>query len=83
MQILCCVRAGGAVRPSQRGGGRADETPGGDPQAGATNQPTNFLIKPTQVRFEDLFLVQCFHLCYLDCKRRLLSLLGRQVSVAV
>ena len=32
--VLCCVRAAGPVRAGQRGGGRPDETPGGDPQAG-------------------------------------------------
>ena len=32
--LFCCLRAAGAVRPGERGGGRPHEAPGGDTQAG-------------------------------------------------
>merc|ERR1719397_1055775 len=33
-----------------------------------------------QVRFEDLFLVQCFHLCSLELKERLLNMVGKDLN---
>ena len=33
-----------------------------------------------QVKFEDLFLVQCFQLCSLECKEMLLNMVGRDIN---
>ena len=33
-----------------------------------------------QVKFEDLFLVQCFQLCSLECKERLMNMVGRDIN---
>lgn len=33
-----------------------------------------------KVQFEDLFLVQCFKLCFLETKERLAGILGRDMD---
>ena len=33
-----------------------------------------------QVKFEDLFLVQCFQLCSLELKERLLNMVGKDLN---
>ena len=33
-----------------------------------------------QVKFEDLFLVQCFRLCFIEIKEKLLNLFGRNLK---
>ena len=33
-----------------------------------------------QVKFEDLFLVQCFKLCFLETKERLVRIVGKTLN---
>ena len=33
-----------------------------------------------QVKFEDLFLVQCFKLCFLEIKEKILKFIGRSLK---
>ena len=83
--VLCCVRAAGPVRPGQCRGGRPHEAPGGDPQAGEGGGGGGVAWKYSriiflQVKFEDLFLIQCFNLVFLQFKERLLTLVGRDLN---
>ena len=41
---------------------------------------TNSIIATTQVNFEDLFLAQCFKLCYLQSKEKFSRLFGKYLN---
>ena len=41
---------------------------------------SNSIIAPTQVNFEDLFLAQCFKLCYLQSKEKFSRLFGKYLN---
>lgn len=40
----------------------------------------NIVVVLFKVKFEDLFLVQCFKLCYLEIKERILKLFKRKLK---
>ena len=39
-----------------------------------------FYLKHNQVKLEDLFLAQCFKLCFLETKERLTNFIGKSLS---
>ena len=43
---------------------------------------TNSIIATTQVNFEDLFLAQCFKLCYLQSKEKFSRLFGKYLNAS-
>ena len=85
--LLRCLRPHGPVRPGQRGGGRPHETSRGISQTGRVSQSSlqegtdqTPIIAPTQVNFEDLFLAQCFKLCFLQSKEKFSRLFGKYLK---
>ena len=92
--LLRRVRPDGAVRPRQRRGRCPHETPWRISQAGGGTILSilfsyvefillhiyMFYLKHNQVKLEDLFLAQCFKLCFLETKERLTNFIGKSLS---